>query len=162
MVGPRGRVFTMPAILQRPGRVNLSGTGLLQHLPLWFLFPLGTNSEWRSAAPLTRIACLKEPTSHAPTWPSWNRPRPPPAEKAQRDTGQLWSGKMIVISTAPFKKLELFLKAISLASSESQLSNCLWDDVTPGIQRAPPRPQATGNDVSNGHLSALLSITNVG
>ena len=47
---------------------------------------------------------------------------------------------MIVISTAPFKKLELFLKAISLASCESQLSNCLWDDVTPGIQQSPAPP----------------------
>lgn len=49
---------------------------------------------------------------------------------------------MILISTAPFKKLELFLKAISLAFCGSQLSPCLWDDVTPGTQRspAPPRP----------------------
>ena len=38
------------------------------------------------------------------------------------------------------KKLELFLKAISLASCESQLSNCLWDDVTPGIQQSPAPP----------------------
>lgn len=59
---------------------------------------------------------------------------------------------MILVSTAPFEKSELFLKAISLAFCGSQLSPCLWDDVTPATQRspAPPRPAPTGNDVSNG------------
>lgn len=78
----------MPAILQRPGRVNLSGTGLLQHLSLWFLFPLGTDSKWRRAAPPTRMACLQEPTSHAPTWPSWDRP---PARTCWKSTQRHWA-----------------------------------------------------------------------
>lgn len=58
---------------------------------------------------------------------------------------------MILVSTAPFEKSELFLKATSLAFCGSQLCPCLWDDVTPGTQRSPAPPLL-------GMTSAMASV----